>query len=141
MQTRSLERANLPDFDDDDEFDGPPELHVTDADHFERGAACSGLAIHVSSQKFRGGRVTAVFSGVTVDLRDAKIGPDGATLSVQAALSGIDILVPSDWQVICEVDAVMGGVSGRRLWRSSNETAGPRLRVTGTVVAGGLTVR
>lgn len=140
MQTRSLERADLSDF-DDDEFDGPPELHVTDADTFERGAACSGLAIHVFSQRFQSGRVTAVFSGVTVDLRDAKIGPDGATLSVQAALSGIDILVPGDWQVICEVDAVMGGVSGRRWWRESNETKGPRLRVTGTVVAGGLTVR
>ena len=140
MQARSMERAAHTDF-DDDEFDGPPELHVTDADTFERGAACSGLAIHVSSQRFQGGRVTAVFSSVTVDLRDAMIGPDGATLDVQAALSSIDILVPNDWHVVCDVHAVLGGVGGQRLRRPASETTGPRLRVTGTVVTSGLTVR
>jgi predicted membrane protein len=126
---------------DDDEFDGPPELHVTDAASFERGAACGGLAIRVSSQCFQSGRVTAVFAGVTVDLRDAAIAADGATLSVQAALSSVDILVPSDWHVVCEVDAVLGGVSGRRLGRAGSPTQGPCLRVTGTVVASGLSVR
>jgi len=140
METRSMERTLVSDF-DDDEFDGPPEYQSTDADSFERAAAFGGLEIHATSRQFRSGRVTAVFSGVTVDLRDASLNPDGATISVQAALSGIDILVPSDWKVVCEVDAVCGGVGGFRLRQPGSETPGPLLRVTGTVVAGGLTVR
>jgi predicted membrane protein len=135
-----MERTTELDF-DDDEFDGPPEIHLTDADSFERGAACGGLAIHVSSQRFRSGRVTAVFSGVTVDLREAVLAAEGATLSVQAALSSIDILVPADWRVVCEVDAVLGGVRGQRLGAAASVTTAPCLRVTGTVVASGLSVR
>jgi predicted membrane protein len=140
MHSRVMERTTDSEF-DDDEFDRPPEVHVTDADSFERGSACDGLAIHVSSQRFRSGRVTAVFSGVTVDLRDAVIAAEGATLSVQAALSSIDILVPADWRVVCEVDAVLGGVRGQRLAAAASATIGPCLRVTGTVVASGLSVR
>jgi predicted membrane protein len=139
MHSRVMERTTGSEF-DDDEFDRPPEVLVTDADSFERGSACGGLAIHVSSQGFRSGRVTAVFSGVTVDLREAIIAAEGATLSVQAALSSIDVLVPADWRVVCEVDAVLGGVRGQRLAAAAGAT-GPCLRVTGTVVASGLSVR
>ena len=102
-------------------------------DSFEHGAALGGLKIRVESQQFRSGRVTAVLSGVTVDLRDA-------TLSVQSALSGIDILVPRDWQVVCDIDPIFGGVDAERFSRAS-PSAKPALRVTGTVVAGALSVR
>ena len=81
-----------------------------------------------------------LLSGVTVDLRDALPSPEGATLSVQSALSGIDILVPRDWEVVCDVDAVCGGIDGNRE-PSSPGAERPRLRVTGMVVAGGLCVR
>jgi predicted membrane protein len=141
MPTRAMERTTELDFDDDDEFDRPPQLHVTDADSFERGAACGGLAIHVSSQCFRSGQVTAVFSGVTVDFREAVLAAEGATLSVQAALSSIDVLVPAHWRVVCEVDAVLGGVRGQRPGTVAGATSAPCLRVTGTVVASGLSVR
>ena len=112
----------------------------SDADSFERGAALDDLDIRVRSRKFRGGSVTSVMADVTVDLREAALGPDGATISVQSALSSIDILVPRDWAVVCEVDAVFGGVGSERLPGPSSER-GPRLRLTGMIVAGGLCVR
>jgi hypothetical protein len=117
-----------------------PERIATVADGFERGAAFDGLWIHVRSQALRSGRVTAVLSGVTVDLREAALGPDGATLHVQSALSGIHILVPAGWDVACDVDAICGGVGD---YRAAASSAGPRprLRIAGTVVAGGLSVR
>lgn len=112
----------------------------TDHDSFERGAALDDLDLRVRSRQFRGGSLTAVMSGVTVDLREAALSPDGATLRVQSALSGIDILVPRDWHVVCEVEAVWGGIHGERFPPPANERA-PHLRVTGMVVAGGLCVR
>jgi predicted membrane protein len=113
---------------------------LTEEDSFERGTALDDLEIRVRSRQFRGASLTAVMSGVTIDLRDAVLCPDGATIQVQSALSGIDILVPSDWNVECEVGAVCGGIDGARP-AASTPRSGPRLRVTGMVVAGGLSVR
>lgn len=112
----------------------------TDEDSFDHGAALEDVSYRVRSQRFRGGTLTAVMCGVTVDLREAALSPDGATLSVQSAMSGIDILVPRDWNVVCDVDVVWGGVEGERFPPPLRERA-PRLRLTGMVVAGGLCVR
>ena len=120
--------------------DTRPEPISTDEDSFERGAALDELNIHVRSRRFRGGTLTAVMCGVTVDLREAALSPDGATISVQSALSDIDILVPRDWDVAWDVDAVFGGTFGER-FPAPSSGPGPRLRLTGMVVAGGLCVR
>lgn len=117
-----------------------PVTISSDQDSFERGAAFDDLDIRVRSRPFRGGKLTAMMCEVTVDLREAELGPEGATISVQSALSGIYILVPCDWDVDCVVDAVFGGVEGERLPPASSKR-GPRLRLTGMVVAGGLCVR
>lgn len=115
-------------------------LMSTNEDSFERGAALDDLSIQVLSQRFRGGTLTAVMCGVTVDLRRAVLAPEGATISVQSALSGIDILVPHDWAVSCDVQTAWGGIDSERFPPPESERA-PRLRLTGMVVAGGLCVR
>jgi predicted membrane protein len=144
METQQFERtqrfATAEDWFDEDEFEELSEPFVTDEECFEQGAAFDGFRIEVRSRRFRSGRVTAVLSGVTVDLREAIPSPEGATLDVQSALSGITILVPKDWEVFCDVEAVCGGISEDR-FSAAAATARPRLRVTGTVVAGGLSVR
>lgn len=121
-----------------DEAQGYPVW--TEEDSFERGAALGELDLRVRSRQFRGGTLTAVMSGVTVDLREATLSADGATISVQSALSGIDILVPQDWDVVCDVGAIWGGVGGERLPPLSSQRR-PRLRLTGMVVGGGLCVK
>ncbi len=124
---------------DDDDDDGATSVS-TENDSFERRAALDELMIRVRSRSFQRGRVMAVLSKVTVDLRDARLSLEGATLDVQSALSGIEILVPSHWDVLCDVDTVYGGVDRGGAAMASDRPV-PRLRVTGTVVAGGLCVR
>jgi Cell wall-active antibiotics response 4TMS YvqF len=124
--------------------DGGDELELKRVavveDGFERVAAMDGWWIWVRSPKLRSGRVTALCAGVTVDFRDAALSAEGATIYVQSALSGLELLVPPDWEVVCDVDAVFGGVRDQR---RSVRSAGPRprLRIEGMVVAGGLSVR
>lgn len=113
----------------------------TNDDSFERAAALDDLNLRIHSRKFRGGTLTAVMSGVTVDLREAALSPEGATISVQSALSGIHILVPQDWNVVCDVGLVWGEVEGERFSPPPASERGPRLRVTGMVVGGGLCVK
>ena len=112
----------------------------TDEDSFQRGAALDDLNLCVRSQQFRGATLTAVMSGVTLDLREAALSPAGATISVQSAFSGICVLLPREWHVVCDVDFIWGAVEGERVPPPANETA-PRLRLTGTVVAGDLCLR
>jgi Cell wall-active antibiotics response 4TMS YvqF len=116
------------------------ELVFADEDSFERGAALDDLALRVRSRSFRGGTLTAVMCGVTLDLREAALSPEGATISVQSALSGIDVIVPREWEVVCDVGTVWAGVQGER-FPPTSRVRGPRLRLTGMVVAGGLRVR
>jgi hypothetical protein len=126
------------DYEYDDDF-GPERFASVD-DGFERGAALNGLWVHVQSQQLRSGRVTGVFSGVTVDLRQAALSPEGATIHVQSAVSGIHFLVPPDWDVVCEVDAIWSSISEHRRAPRSDAPR-PSLRIVGMVVAGGLSVR
>ncbi len=138
MRTRATTTSGWDDYDDYDDYE-PEHVALVD-DGFERGAALNGLWIRVQAQEFRSGRVTAVLAGVTIDLREAALSPEGATLHVQSALSGITLLVPPDWEVACDVDVICGGVGDdRRAPRAA--LPGPRLRIAGMVVAGGLSVR
>jgi hypothetical protein len=139
MQTRATATSNWED-DDCDCDDFELERVATVEDGFERGAALDDLWLRVRSHGFRSGRVNAVCSGVTVDLREAALSPEGATIHVQSALSDIDILVPRDWDVACDVDGICSEVDeNRRAPRSAGPR--PRLRISGVVIAGGLSVR
>ena len=117
-----------------------PELVSPDDDSFARGAALDDLNIRVRSRAFRGGTLTVVMCGVTIDLREAALSPDGATISVQSALSEIDLLVPRDWDVVYNVEGIFGGIDSDR-FRAPSGADDPRLRVTGLVVGGDLCVR
>ncbi|MES1175644.1 MAG: LiaF domain-containing protein [Myxococcales bacterium] len=145
MQTRATATGSWHDgFEDDFEHgfdeDFEPECVTVVDDGFERGAALGSSWICVLSPEFRSGRVTSVLSGVTIDLREAQLSPEGATLHLQAALSGIEILLPPGCEVACQVDAICGGVTGN--WRRPSATGRrPRLRTVGMIVAGGLSVR
>jgi hypothetical protein len=139
MQTRATATSDWEDEDCDcDDFE--LERIATVEDGFERGAALDDLWLRVRSQGFRSGRVSAVFSGVTVDLREAALSPEGATIHVQSALSDIDILVPRDWDVACDVEGICSEVDENPRAPRSAEPR-PRLRIRGMVIAGGLSVR
>jgi len=138
MRTKAAETC-WDEYDDDDgdyEFD---RVAMVDGD-FERGAALGGLWIRVCSEELCCGRVTAAFAGVTVDLREAALGPNGATIYIQSALSGIQILVPPDWDLVWDVDGICSGISDQRPRLGASDVR-PRLRIAGVVVASGLSVR
>jgi hypothetical protein len=109
----------------------------TDADTFERFATLAGLKLQVRSKDFRGGRLNTLLSGVTLDLRNAELSREGATIDLQSALSGVEILVPRDWDVVCNLEGVLAGVDSS----SRPLQTGPILRVIGSVVAGAVSVR
>ncbi|WP_315116279.1 LiaF transmembrane domain-containing protein [uncultured Clostridium sp.] len=65
------------------------------------------------SQNFKGGSIVAVFGGVTIDLRDAELAPEGAILDMTTAFGGIELIVPTHWKVIVTGVPIFGGWSNK----------------------------
>ena len=56
------------------------------------------------------GWAVAVLGGIALDLRDAKLGSEGASLALRATVGGIAVTVPDDWRVVVESNVKAGGV-------------------------------
>lgn len=101
-------------------------------------AALAGLEQRNSSPAFRGGDISAVMGGATLDLRDAKVAGEEAVLEVFAFWGGIEIRVPDDWTVSSKVLPIMGGFEDKT--HPLTGAAHGRLVVRGVVVMGGVEV-
>lgn len=100
----------------------------------------TGAARRITSKKFRGGSVTANFGGVQLDLSEAQLADREVTLDVRAFLGGVELLVPRGWDIETELSTVMGGITDERSAPGERAENGPRLRITGSVFLGGLSL-
>jgi hypothetical protein len=84
-------------------------------------------------------RVKAVFGGVDLDLREARLESAEVTIESKAVFGGVSIVVPPDVTVIMEGTGVFGGFGGDA--EDVQPPAGaPVVRVTGKAVFGGVAV-
>ena len=95
----------------------------------------------IRSTAFRGGTVTAIMGGFDIDMRDARMAGDSATIEVFVAMGGIDLKVPESWTVVLDITPFMGGANYRK--GGSPAGAGPQkvLTITGFVFMGGVDVK
>jgi predicted membrane protein len=100
-------------------------------------AVLGGYNRRITTPAFRGGDITAIMGGCSLDLRQCSIHGD-AVLTVFALCGGITIKVPPDWTVVLQGTPILGGFE--------EKTAAPpdrskRLLVKGYTIMGGLEVR
>ncbi len=115
---------------------GPsPTQPEPDADEIDLVATFGPLDYRSTSSAFRGGTVATWFGGGTLDLRDATLAAEGATLRVSALFGGGNLIVPADWRVETHLVGVGGAGDGRP--DGNPPVGGPTLRLEGTVVFGG----
>lgn len=100
-------------------------------------ALMSGNQGNVASTDFRGGSITAVMGGVELDLRNASIQTE-AVLNVTAFWGGIVLKIPSDWTVVNNGMAFLGGIEDSSV---PSMNAGKRLVITGMAVMGGVEIK
>ncbi|HEV8403124.1 MAG TPA: hypothetical protein VGQ31_08825 [Candidatus Limnocylindrales bacterium] len=108
------------------------------ADRFSASAIFGPLAYHSTAAALRDGQLECWYGGGVLDLRDATLAPEGATLRVRAIFGGGQILVPAGWRVVTSVRG-LGGVSDTRPVQGRAEDA-PELSVEGMVFAGGFAI-
>ncbi|MBR6505875.1 hypothetical protein IKT18_03535 [Candidatus Saccharibacteria bacterium] len=104
----------------------------------EIGAVFSGQNINLSNEEFKGKTVKAIFGGLQLDLRNAKIKED-VVINATATFGGIDIFLPDDVVVKVKSNSVFGGVSNKKDNKAKEKA--PTVYVNGTAVFGGIEIK
>jgi len=109
---------------------------------FHRVDVFGGGKVRVTSKNFRGGRWIAVFGGSQVDLTEADLDGNEATIEIIAIFGGGEIVVPQNWDVVVRGLALFGGHNDETR-RPLQEPAAPRkvLLITGAWVFGGFNIK
>jgi hypothetical protein len=109
-----------------------------EADDIELAGIFGPLAFHSTSGNLRGGTIDCWYGGGMVDLRGAKLAPEGAHLRVRAFYGGAQLIVPDDWQITTKVRGI-GGIADTRPQKGRPADA-PRLTIDGWALMGGFGV-
>jgi hypothetical protein len=94
----------------------------------------------VTSPLFRGGQINCLMGGAEIDFRDTTI--VGKTyLELNVMWGGIELRIPSDWEVIVDQSTIFGGLEDNR-HSSISPAEGPKkiLMLTGAILMGGVEI-
>ena len=96
----------------------------------------------IASPSYRGGNVTALFGGVTLDLRGSEMPAGTNFLNIQAVFGGVDLILPTGWTIEVKGIPVFGGIEDQRKKQVGTEDANqPKLRINALVVFGGIDIK
>jgi predicted membrane protein len=104
---------------------------------FSDSAFLGGIKRKYDSSAFRRGEAEAFLGGIDLDLRNATMQGDEATLDVTAVMGGVSIRIPPTWNVVSRVQTILGGTENHTSSRPGNK----RLVVEGTVLMGGFEIK
>ena len=107
-------------------------------------AVFGGIERRVTTQDFQGGHINAVFGGVEIDLTDANMQAEEATLEINAIFGGVELRVPETWQVAFRGTPIFGGISDKTRVGRTVDLTDPRhklLVLTGAVIFGGVEIK
>jgi hypothetical protein len=98
----------------------------------------SGGERQIVSENFRGGRISAVFGGMELDLTKAKLAQGINEIEIACVFGGATLIVPDDWNISISVTPVLGGFSdSRKLIPGRTVDTTRQLVIKGAVVFGG----
>lgn len=104
-------------------------------------AVFGGPKLVCSSQAFQGAWLTAIFGGITLDLRDARPAPGGASINATTAFGGVDVLVPKGWRLSVRSTPIFGGVEDKTDHADPLPDDAPELTIDAVAVFGGVTIK
>lgn len=110
----------------------------------DESAIFGGIERRVTSQDFKGGHLNAIFGGVEIDLTDANMQADEATLEINAIFGGVELRVPDTWQVAFRGTPIFGGIADKTRVSRTADISDPRRKVlilTGAVMFGGVEIK
>jgi predicted membrane protein len=109
-------------------------------DQIQSFALFAGLKKRITSKTIKGGVITSIFGGNEIDFSQADF-EDDITLDIQCVFGGVTFIVPSNWEIIYEVNSVFGGLDDQRIPVELNPDEPKKvLHLVGSCVFGGIEV-
>lgn len=122
-----------------DRFPNPAAV-PSDEDFIYISSIFSGENKIVLSKNFQGGRITAIFGGAEVNFTQADISGI-AYLEITATFGGVELVVPSNWDVKVEVNTIMGSVEDQRPIELIRPDPNKTLVLRGNCTFGGVEIK
>lgn len=119
-----------------------PELNEINNDYFDDMIIFGGKEISMLTSNLLGGRSTAIFGGIEIDLRKCQISPEGCTIDATTLFGGNTLKVPNDWTILNKVVVLFGGYNDLRIKDPSFQpNPAKTIVLTGVCIFGGIEVR
>lgn len=111
-----------------------------DEDYLDMNSVFGSAEKNYFSKNFKGGDITCVFGGGKVNLAQSDI-QGIAVLNLSINFGGIELLVPANWVIKNELNALFGGIEDKRLSCPTSNEDKKVLVLKGNVLCGGIEIR
>lgn len=125
-----------------------PEVMVSEnpssgsSQHLNIEAIFGGRKEIVTSKEFLGCNATAICGGVEINLMQADSLVQPMIIDLRVIFGGVELIVPSHWEVINEAEVIFGGIEDKRHLRTSPDLQNAKqLILKGSVSFGGLELK
>lgn len=108
----------------------------SDMDHIDAVSIFGGDEKIITSQDFKGGKITNIFGGTEINLLNAKLAPGNNYIDIVTLFGGSTIIVPSEWNIKVDMLSVFGGFGDKRELKEANPSL-PILFIKGITLFGG----
>lgn len=109
-------------------------------DYVNAQALFTGINRRILSKNFKGGKTSAIFGGTQIDLTQADLA-EGASLNVEVAFGGVELIIPAHWELQINVSNVFAGVEDKRMYPQTPTDPTKVLKIYGSVIFGGLEIK
>lgn len=117
----------------------------TSSDYINLSLMLGGGDFKYSTPNLKGGKVTAIMGGGSIDLREADIKEEGVFIEATAIMGGVDIIVPRNWIVTVQGSPLLGGYDNKTSSPANGISGGDKvvkqLLIKGTVIMGGIEIK
>lgn len=118
----------------------PKEGQIVNSPTIHPMVIFGGVVQRVDSQEFEGGEILALFGGVEIDFRKAKMKSNAAVIEANAIFGGCQLKVPETWSVELRGAGVLGGYEDKTISPRPEDGPTQKLILTGNAVFGGISI-
>ena len=90
---------------------------------------------------FKGTEINTVFGEVILDLRKTDIEEGETRVEVNVVFGGVEIYVPSNWEIVINTTNVLGETEDKRFYTEETTSSTKKLIINGACVFGGIEIK
>lgn len=118
------------------------------SEYFRNNKLFSGMDVIFSSSKnivitplFKGTEINTIFGGAVLDLRKTDIEEGETIIEVNVVFGGVEIYVPSNWEISINTTNILGGTKDSRFYTEGETSSTKKLIINGACIFGGVEIK